>query len=901
MVRRVSGRGIGGWWKKLGRARRIKIVSGAAFLIFTFGLGFYLAGLYAEISALIEERHAALTSTVYSAPTVIRRGDSIARIGLPQRLARLSYTQTASPTAPGEYARFPGAMWIYLREFQIGLKDYPAEMVRLSLRDDQVIGVADSYGVARRSATLEPEVIGRLLPGAPAERVEVGLGELKPYLVKGLLATEDRWFYYHPGFDPIRMIEAAINDLRAHRMSQGASTITQQLARTFLDRHERTFARKLREFAVALVIEFRLSKDEILERYVNDVPMGEYDGTPIEGMPLAARYFFNKDLREVTPAEAAILIGMIRAPTAYDPRRHPDACRQRRDTVLLKMRSAGLIDQAASTAAIASPVEAAKTPGLRRAPYFTDYVAAFVEQIPGLKGHLQGLKVYSTLDTEFQASAQQSLGSNLERLERTHRNLRSSDEPLESSIVALDANSGAVLAMVGGRDYARSQFNRVTQAMRQPGSAFKPIVYLAALDPSRSPLRRPLTLASVLPDRPLTFDGWTPVNYERTYQGQVTVAQALIESLNVPTAYVGSLIGPAVMVKTAHELGINENLPAVLPMAIGADEMTLLELTSAYQAFASLGAQATPYAVEAVVDAGGHQIYQHTPDSRQVIDPPVAYVITGALKAVLRYGTGASSSRLGLDFPAAGKTGTTQDFKDAYFIGYTPEVVCGVWVGFDEPRTLALTGAQAALPAWVDFMTATAPERAAGFSRAVGNRDGDDRPGLGRPRDARVSARDCPAVPARERADRTMSVARRAVRFDAADGPGVRRSGAARLRRSPSRPRRLQGRACLSRSGIFSLAVSLGTMRRRVRRRDHRFLDARRACPRLRLHRTFAADACCAALSERRRATMMKAECATIRCNGRTLSPLTCHCRSIVSNESISPKAGERCSASQVF
>jgi len=706
------------WWRKGPLSRRIRIASTATFLVVAFGVGFYLADLYENISTMIEERHAALTSAIYSGPTVIHSGDDIDHLNLVERLHRLSYTQTNSPTAPGEYAMMSGAIWINVREFHVGTRDYPSALMRLALHDKKIVGVADSFGVAQKSAALEPEVIGRLLPGAPAERVEERLSELPPYLVKGLLDTEDRWFYWHYGFNPIRMVEAAVNDFRSHRLRQGASTITQQLARTFMDRHERSFARKFKELAVALVIEFRLSKNAILERYINDVPMGEYDGTPIEGMPLAARYYFNKDLREVTPVEAATLIGMIQAPTAYDPRRHPELSRRRRDIVLLIMRTHDLIDQATYTAATAAPIEVAKMPGLRRAPYFADYVTSIVQRIPGLSGHLQGIRVYTTLDTEYQADAQAALENNLKRIENSRKSLRRKykKDELESAMVALDVNSGAIVAMVGGRDYSFSQFNRATQAARQPGSAFKPIVYLAAMDPDRSPMRPPLTLASMLPDHPMSFGGWMPANYEHTYQGQVTVVQALSESLNVPTAWVGSQLGPPLMVKTAHEVGIHSELPAVLPMAIGADEITLLELTSAYQTFASAGAWAMPYSVESVLDASGHEVYRHRPEVRQVIDPNVAYLMTGGLKAVLRSGTGASSARLGVAFPAAGKTGTTQDYRDGYFIGYTPEVVCGVWVGFDQPAPTGMTGAQAALPAWADFMNATSPDALEDFA-----------------------------------------------------------------------------------------------------------------------------------------------------------------------------------------
>jgi penicillin-binding protein 1B len=712
---------VGGLRRALKRLGPRRAAAGV-FLLFVFGCGFYLAQIYGEISALIEQREAALTSAIYSAPLKIERGDDLAQVHLIDRIERQSYTRVNEPAHPGEYSLTPGRVTIYLRGYREGTRERPATLVHLSLAGTMVEGVADSFGAALPAAMIEPEVIGRLLPGAPPERVEIQLNELPPYLVRGLLATEDRYFYYHPGFDPVRMIEAAIADLRTHHLAQGASTLTQQLARTFIDRHERTFTRKVRELAVALVIEIRLSKNQILERYINDVPMGEFDGSPITGMPLAARYFFNKDLHAVTPAQAAILIGMIRAPTLYDPRRHPEACRARRDTVLAVMRRDNVIDAATYAEATAAAIEIAKRPGLRRAPYFTDYVIGQVERIPGFDGNLAGLKVYTTLDPEVEQAARESVESNLRRLEKQHPHLRRAglDDLLESSLVALDVRTGAILAMVGGRDYSISQFNRAAQAERQPGSAFKPIVYLGALDPSRSPLGQPVTLASLLPDRPMSFSGWTPVNYERTYQGTVTVVAALAESLNVPTAYLGSLLGPSTIVAVAHEMGINEDIPAVLPISIGAAETTLLELTGAYQVFASGGVSRPPYALEAVYDGHGHLIYQHAPREFTLVSPPVAYLITGALEQVLKWGTGAGATKMGLDFPAAGKTGTTQDFHDAYFIGYTPRVVSGVWVGFDRPQSLGASGATAALPAWVSFMLDVTPRTSAPFAVPAG-------------------------------------------------------------------------------------------------------------------------------------------------------------------------------------
>ncbi len=688
-----------------------------AFLIVAFSGGFYLANLYNNISQLIAQRRAALTSAIYSAPFEINANDEIAPLHIIDRLERLSYSRVQEPRHPGEYSLEPGVLTIYAREFRVGDRGYPAALFHVSFDGQRLSGIADSFGAAQTQALIEPEIIGRLLPEAPAERVEVSLSEVPPYLIKGLLATEDRFFYYHFGFDPIRMIEAAIIDLHSHRLSQGASTLTQQLARTFLEQHTRSFHRKFRELAIALVLEMRLSKSEILERYVNDVWMGEYQGTPIYGMPLAARYFFNKDLRQVSPAEAATLIGMIQAPSSDDPRRHPQTARERRNVVLALMRRAGALDQNVYEAAVAQPVVTVPAPGLRRAPYFADYVTAQVAKLSGVNGTLAGLRVYTTLDPELEQAASEALVANLERLERLHPRLRrrTSAKRLEGALVAIEPRSGAILAMVGGRDYGISQFNRVASAERQPGSAFKPIVYLTALDPALSPLSQPVTLASILPDRPMSFGGWRPVDYEGTYAGDVTVAEALADSLNIPTAYLGSQLGPAAMIQTAHLMGIQEKLPNYLPISIGSGEVTLLEMASVYGTFADGGVVRSPYAIEAVVNGQGQLIYKHAPRAQRLMSRAVAYLMTGALRGVLEYGTGKSAARMGLDFVAAGKTGTTEDYRDAYFIGYTRELVCGVWVGFDQPQDIGLPGADAALPAWVAFMRQSIRQPQLGF------------------------------------------------------------------------------------------------------------------------------------------------------------------------------------------
>jgi penicillin-binding protein 1B len=696
-----------GWRRSLG---------GVAILL-AFGIGFYLAQVYINISEMVAERRAALTSAIYSALLEVAPNDEIAPLHLIDRLEHLSYTRVENVAHPGEYSMVPGSMTLFVREFTIGSRGYPASLIHLTFSGTRVARITDSFGAAQDRVAIEPEVIGRLLPDAPAERDEVSLDDVPPFLVKGLLATEDRYFYYHFGFDPIRIIEAAIVDLHSHHLRQGASTLTQQLARTFIEQHSRSFHRKVRELAIALVLEMRLTKKEILERYINDVPMGEYDGTPIYGLPLAARYFYGKDLRAVSPAEAATLIGMIQAPTLDDPRRHIDAARVRRDTVLNLMHRANAITDAQFDQARAVAIVTIKPEGLRRARYFTDYVIANVKKIPGASGNLLGLKVYTTLNPELEEIARQTVVDNLVRIEKAHPRLRRGDADgrLESALVSIDPHTGGIVAMIGGRDYAASQFNRAADAERQPGSAFKPIVYLTALDPELNPLPEPVTLASLLPDRPMSFGGWTPVNYERTYQGQVTVAEALAESLNVPTAYLGSLLGPPRIIRTARSLGIRSPLPDYLPISIGAGEITLLELTGAYQVFASGGVLRPPYAIEAIVGGDNHLIYQHPATQDRLMSHAVAYLITGALQGVFQYGTAAGAERLGLDFPAAGKTGTTDDYRDAYFMGYTRQFVTGVWVGFDKPETIGLTGAAAALPAWINYMNAAVRQPDMGF------------------------------------------------------------------------------------------------------------------------------------------------------------------------------------------
>jgi len=365
------------------RGWRVRNLVAGGFLLAFFAIGFYIAQLYGEISTLIEQRRAALTSAIFSAPFPIRAGDDLDHSGLLDRLAQLSYSQVPSANTPGEYTSAKNAIAIYLRSFYVGAQKYPAELVRVGLDGKRITLVADSFGVPKTDVMLEPEVIGRLFPGAPAERVEVQLGDLKPYLVKGLLANEDRYFYYHFGFDPIRIIEAAIVDLHSHHLRQGASTLTQQLVKNYFLSDEQSFGRKATEAVMALRLEAHYSKEEILVAYLNEVYLGQDGARAIHGFGLASEYYFAKPLAELDVDEMALLIGLVKGPSFYDPRKHPERARARRNLVLQELADAHVIDPAAAKRAAANPL-ALKPPGGSYVPAYLDLVRRGVGSTPPL-------------------------------------------------------------------------------------------------------------------------------------------------------------------------------------------------------------------------------------------------------------------------------------------------------------------------------------------------------------------------------------------------------------------------------------------------------------------------------------------------------------------------------------
>jgi penicillin-binding protein 1A len=532
-------------------------------------------------------------------------------------------------------------------------------------------------------------------------RIFVPLAHIPQALRDAVIATEDKRFYYHWGIDPIGIARATAQNYRRGRIVEGGSTITQQLTKVLFLTPDKSLERKMKEAVLALELERRYAKDRILEMYLNQV----YFGHGAYGVEAAARTYFGKSVSELNVREAALLAGLPRAPTTYSPFDHPDAARRRRQIVLSRMVDFGALKDAdAKRLARADlgliPPERRRTTG----QYFLEYVQQTLEAKYGadmvFKG---GLSVYTTLNPTMQLAAEQALREGLKALEGRTKSGKPGDHP-EGAIVTIEPPTGYVRAMVGGYDFFRSEFNRAVQARRQPGSAFKPFIYIAALESGLTPATR-------VEDAPVSYavgpngQAWKPENYDRKFRGMTTLQQAIEESINVVTVKVQEQVGLRRTIQVARRFGITSPLEANLSLALGTSDLTLLELTSGYATLANQGQWLAPTTIRYVTDAQGKLLEEHVPESREAISPEMAYVITHMLRGVVERGTGQAAKALGR--PVAAKTGTTNDYSNAWFVGYTPRVATGVWVGYDRPRSLGKdeTGSRVAVPIWVAYMS----------------------------------------------------------------------------------------------------------------------------------------------------------------------------------------------------
>lgn len=524
----------------------------------------------------------------------------------------------------------------------------------------------------------------------------IPFSEIPKYVKDAILAVEDARFYSHPGLDIHGLLRAIFSDIRAWEIIQGGSTITQQLSKMLFLKSERSLSRKIKEAIIAIQIERTYSKDEILSLYLNQV----YFGSGAYGIEAAAQTYFGKRAKELTLSESAMLAGLPKAPTAFSPFRNPERARSRRFHVLKRMAEMGYIKEDDAGKAEKEPLPLPPRGGINKAPYFVEFIRQVMEGKYGHDVYTQGLNIYTTLDLKAQEAATKALQKGLRMVDERYKKR---DVPVQGALIAIEPGTGYIKAMVGGRDFYETQFNRTFQSLRQPGSAFKPFVYITALDNGFTP-------DDIIVDGPVSYPGakkgllWSPKNFSGKFQGPVTLRKAIAESINAVAVKLLDRVGVNTTIEYARKLGVKSELKPYLPLALGASDLTLLEITSAYGVFANMGVKASPIAVLKVTDRRGRVLEENFPVIEEVIKPEVAYLMTDLLKGVIEHGTGWKARDL--KRPLAGKTGTTNEYTDAWFIGYSPNLVAGVWVGYDDHRSIGPkeTGARAALPIWIDFM-----------------------------------------------------------------------------------------------------------------------------------------------------------------------------------------------------
>jgi len=622
------------------------------------------------------------------------------------------------PHQPGDYRADYPLLTVFTRPYRYPDKDYPAQLLELRFGGgglDRLTAFAGHAALAEWR--LEPRVLAVWDSGAKTARVQVRLSDLPPYVPRAILAIEDKRFFRHGAFDATGIARALWVDLRHGSLRQGASTLSQQLARSiFLDVH-RTWRRKALEAALAIYLEMRYSKPQLLEMYLNQVYWGQDGSRPLLGVEAAGQAFFGKPAAAISVGESATLAGMLQSPGRYSSRAPSETLRERRTIVLGLMRDQRVITENQYAAAMGETIRFASPRKSEEAAYF---LAALRDQLseryvwPVFLA--QGYRIYTTLDPLLQHAAVDVMGSSA--LFRSGHGRGKAETP-QAALTVIDPLSGAILAWVGGTNFATNPFDHVVYAKRQPGSAFKPFVALAALETGK------ITTATLLEDKPLRLKGsrgdWRPQNYDRRYRGSVSLWDAVVNSLNVPMVRLAMQTGIARVIDAAHRAGIQSPLREDLSLALGASEVSLLELTGAYATVASGGWRNDPFSIQAILGPEGAVLESHRPSAQSIFPPELAYLITEMLQAVLDVGTAKAARLLGFTAPAAGKTGTSENFQDAWFEGYTPRIVCGVWVGYDIPKSLGRSAAGIALPLWTAFMNkAAALEPRQEFSKPEG-------------------------------------------------------------------------------------------------------------------------------------------------------------------------------------
>lgn len=651
-------------------------------------------------------------SRLYAQPTLLQVGRPYPLDRLIEDLRTEGYREDdgASALVTGRYRKTKEGLTIHLRTFPLSDGTRGGGLLDAAYRGPRVRGLLLN-GREVESAVLEPPLLASYYGEDFQERRPVTVDEVSEDLIAAVVAAEDDAFFRHGGVSVSGVLRALWVNLRGGEVRQGGSTLTQQLVKNLYLTHERTLSRKGQELILALLLEARYDKREILEAYLNEIYLGGTGGVSLIGVGAASRAFFGKDPGQLDLAEAATLAGMIQSPANYSPLTHPEKARQRRNWVLGRMKEGELADPQRIERALASPVAVAPEPVVRRrAPYFADAAAEEARRRFGVEELADaGYALFSTLQWPHQREAQEAVDLGLARVEEAYEKKSKASGPLQGALVSVDPDTGAILAYVGGRNYGKSQFDRAGQARRQPGSAFKPVVYAAAFE------RRAATPASFLEDSPLSLrlagsKAWSPKNDDGGFHGWVTVRTAMEKSYNPATARLALEAGMPHVVELARKMGVAAPMEPFPSVALGAVEVTPVELATVYATLASGGLRPQVHGVFAALDRYGKPVAgTKLPAPQRVLSPESAFLVTSLLQGVLVRGTGAGGTSPGLKGHLAGKTGTTNQRRDSWFAGYSPGRATAVWVGYDDNSPTRLSGARAALPIWNQFTGTVEP------------------------------------------------------------------------------------------------------------------------------------------------------------------------------------------------
>ena len=649
-------------------------------------------------------------SGIYAAPKNIFAGSALSSGDLVAYLKRVGYLEkgTTKNEKRGQYTVRGGTVEINPGSDAIVDGEKKWHNLRVSFSRDGIQSITDLDSRAQLDkAQLEPEMISSVITQNREKRKVIEYKDLPQNLIDAITTIEDRQFFEHPGVNWRSIVRALIRNYEEGTVREGGSTITQQLVKNFWLNQEKSYKRKLAEAYMSIILETRLSKEQIMAMYCNLAYQGQRGSFSINGFGESARAYFDKDISQLTLPEAALLAGIIRNPNYYSPIKHADRAETRRNLVLDKMVEYGKVTRDEADKAKQAPL-GVKTGGGRfditDAPYFVDYLTKQLESQFDTTS-LKSLRIYSSLDLGLQRAAYQAVSKHMGAIEKALSKRKGGTAGLQAALVAMNAKTGEVLAMIGGRDYATSQLNRATEAKRQPGSVFKPFVYAEALS-SAYDAGDVITPATMFMDEPKTFEygfgqKYEPGNFGDSYEHKlVTLRDALVKSKNVVTVELAERVGLSRIARLAEKAGLPRP-PTYPSMALGVGEATPLQMAAAYTMFASNGRRVSPVIIDRVLNSSGATMLENKPETREVITPQVAYVMTSMMKDVLDRGTGARVRQMGFTKTAAGKTGSS---RDGWFVGYTPNIVCAVWVGFDDNSDLGLTGGSSAAPIWAEFM-----------------------------------------------------------------------------------------------------------------------------------------------------------------------------------------------------